>query len=239
MSDQETSSVQEAPPNPPAADGQAEQAPAVQQASVGAGDAEEPDEPHERALDNHERTFGDPPDEANVHPDEEQIWRKRARAYDSRYKGPEHWRRALNVIASTGSIPLARRELGISSKAFNDRRERYPEFAEEIVDALAFFREATLERAAVARAVDGILKPVWHKGDHVGYERVYSDTLLGKLLEANMPDKYKQKVELSTPNKITITGGLQQEKSQEELAIEEAAKLEASGVVLTAVTKPP
>ena len=43
-----------------------------------------------------------------------------------------------------------------------------------------------LESEAVRRAVHGVEKDIYYKGQVVGYEQVYSDGLLGKLLEARI-----------------------------------------------------
>lgn len=140
--------------------------------------------------------------------DSNQPWRKRADEYDSAYKGPPHWVRAINVIAATGSLPLALREANVARAAFNKRRERYPEFAEAIDEANQYFREVSLEQTASMRAIDGTLKDVYHKGAVVGQERIYSDTLMVKLLEANSPEKFKPKVDVSNTIEVEITGGL-------------------------------
>lgn len=66
--------------------------------------------------------------------------------------------------------------------------------------AFALAWEQALDRAgdvfeeeAVRRAVDGVDKDVYYKGEVVGQERVYSDGLLGKLLEGSKRDKYNPK----------------------------------------------
>lgn len=156
------------------------------------------------------------PVDRNIHPSDEALWQQRARAYDSQYAGPEHWRRVLNVLAATGSIPLALRIVGFSRHKFTLRRERYVEFGEAVQQALDYFNHATLERAAVARAVDGVLEPVYHKGLHVGYKRVYSDTLLIRLLEANDPEKFKPKMDVNSTTTVTVTGGLPPDEPIEE-----------------------
>lgn len=60
------------------------------------------------------------------------------------------------------------------------------------------FREATeiaadrLERAAVARAVNGVKRTVYYQGKAVGEETHYSDTLLMFLLNGRRPEVYKR-----------------------------------------------
>lgn len=61
------------------------------------------------------------------------------------------------------------------------------------------FREAEnqandrLEQEARRRAVEGTLKPVFHKGEECGVVREYSDTLLIFLMKGAMPEKYKER----------------------------------------------
>lgn len=60
------------------------------------------------------------------------------------------------------------------------------------------FREAQrvgyggLESEAIRRAVRGVEKDVYYKGEVVGHETVYSDGLLGKLMEARLPEYSKK-----------------------------------------------
>jgi hypothetical protein len=55
----------------------------------------------------------------------------------------------------------------------------------------------TLEREALRRALEGFDRPVYQKGVLVGYERVYSDTLMNTLLKARRPDKYRENINVS------------------------------------------
>ncbi len=49
-----------------------------------------------------------------------------------------------------------------------------------------------LESEAIRRAVRGVEKDIYYKGEVVGQETVYSDGLLGKLLEARVPEYSKK-----------------------------------------------
>lgn len=64
-----------------------------------------------------------------------------------------------------------------------------------------------LESAAIQRGVHGVEKAVYYKGEVVGTETVYSDSLLGKMMEARIP-AYKKGAEQSTtfngPTQINI-----------------------------------
>jgi hypothetical protein len=53
-----------------------------------------------------------------------------------------------------------------------------------------------LEAEAVRRAHEGVDRPVYQQGRLVGYERVYSDTLLIFLLKGMRPEVYRERHEL-------------------------------------------
>jgi hypothetical protein len=66
----------------------------------------------------------------------------------------------------------------------------------------------TLEEEARRRAVDGTLKPVWHKGEFVGSVREFSDTLLIFLLKGAKPNKYKDRWEGKLDGKMDLNMNL-------------------------------
>lgn len=51
-----------------------------------------------------------------------------------------------------------------------------------------------LEQEARRRAIEGVEKPVFYKGEECGRVQEYSDTLLIFLMKGAMPDKYKERV---------------------------------------------
>ncbi len=64
-----------------------------------------------------------------------------------------------------------------------------------------------LESAAIQRGVHGVDKAVYYKGEVVGSEKVYSDALLSKLLEARVPAYKKGEQSQNTfngPTQINI-----------------------------------
>jgi hypothetical protein len=54
-----------------------------------------------------------------------------------------------------------------------------------------------LEGEAIRRAYNGFDRPVYQRGELVGYERVYSDMLLKLMLTALKPEKYRERVDVS------------------------------------------
>jgi hypothetical protein len=89
------------------------------------------------------------------------------------------------------SVVAAARLAGVAPTTARDRRQRDPQFAAAWVDAVQV-ATADLEAEAVRRAYHGVLRPVYQKGQRVGYVRLYSDALLTLLLRARRPDLYAQ-----------------------------------------------
>jgi hypothetical protein len=62
-----------------------------------------------------------------------------------------------------------------------------------------------LEETAFKRAVEGTEDPILSKsGEIIGYRTTYSDSLLAKLMEGNMPEKYGKKLKLSSDVPFTV-----------------------------------
>jgi hypothetical protein len=70
-------------------------------------------------------------------------------------------------------------------------REKWPVFRELWDSCLAEGFEA-LEGEMMRRARDGVLEPVYQKGELVGHVRKYSDVLAIVLAKAHAPEKYAE-----------------------------------------------
>lgn len=80
-----------------------------------------------------------------------------------------------------------------------------------------------LESAAIRRAVQGVDKAVYYKGEVVGYDTQYSDALLGKLLEARVPAYKKGDQSANTFNGPTQINIMPRAETMEEwLAMKQA-----------------
>lgn len=75
-------------------------------------------------------------------------------------------------------------------------RENDPVFRGHLLEARLRFAES-LETEAHRRAVIGVDKPVYYQGEVVGEIREFSDGLLTLLLKANLPDKYRERIDIS------------------------------------------
>jgi hypothetical protein len=78
---------------------------------------------------------------------------------------------------------------------------------------------AMLESEAVKRAMDGTLEPIYSYGKLVGHQMKCSDQMLIRLLEANMPEKYRLRIEHGGDVSVNIIERLQAGRNR--LAIEE------------------
>lgn len=99
----------------------------------------------------------------------------------------------LAAFAEVGNITRAAEVAGISRAMHYDWLKDDPDYPDlfQAADQQACDR---LEQEARRRAVEGTLKPVFHKGEECGVVREYSDTLLIFLMKGAMPDKYKDRV---------------------------------------------
>jgi hypothetical protein len=113
----------------------------------------------------------------------------------------------VSAYANSGSMLKAREASGLSAPQLKRwLADADTDFALQIEQARDDF-VSILETEAFRRAVEGVEKAIYHKGELVAHETVYSDTLLVKLLEGNSP-KYSKKVE------VAHTGGFSVEITQ-------------------------
>ena len=87
----------------------------------------------------------------------------------------------LRALRESGCVKAACGHVGLSTTSAYRVKARIPAFGDAWDQALAFVAPV-LERAAMARAVEGWLEPIVYKGEVVGHRRRYSDALLRMLL---------------------------------------------------------
>ena len=94
----------------------------------------------------------------------------------------------LQILAQTGKVTEAAKAVGYANtKTMELYRRKDDDFAEEWELALSAAKHV-LEEEAIRRAQDGVLEPVFYKGDIVGYKTNYSDSLLMFLLRKLDPN---------------------------------------------------
>lgn len=114
---------------------------------------------------------------------------------------PAIWEAAfLRVLARRGNVTDACTAADIERSTAYRRRDDYPEFKALWEEALKQASDS-LEDVAWKRATEGTEKPVWYKGNQVGTELEYSDALLMFLLKGNKPEKFKERMDVTSDDK--------------------------------------
>lgn len=99
----------------------------------------------------------------------------------------------LRVLAETANLKLAATAAGFKTTgAINRLRKDDPQFDEAVLAASEAAADM-IESEAVRRAMQGVKKGVYYKGERVDDEIVYSDSLLQTLLKAAKPEKYAER----------------------------------------------
>lgn len=113
---------------------------------------------------------------------------------------PDDWPiRFLEALADYGNVSAACRLAKVSRDTAYRHRNTDVDFA-TAWEAAAALGVESLEDEARRRAYKGVRKPVYQKGELVGYVQEYSDTLMIFLLKAHKPEKYRERHEFSGPN---------------------------------------
>lgn len=120
-----------------------------------------------------------------------------------------------------GDLHDAARVSGISPAALFSWMKDDPEAAKKVEEAQRV-GWLGLESAAIRRGVQGVEKAVYYKGQVVGTETQYSDSLLAKLMEARIP-AYKKGESANTFNGPTQINIMPRAETMEEwLAMKQA-----------------
>jgi hypothetical protein len=98
----------------------------------------------------------------------------------------------LDALMKCGTVSYSAIKAKVPRPTIYRWRSADENFAKEWDRALEMGIDA-LEDEAIRRAMDGMLKPVFHGGKKVGEVRVYSDTLLIFLLKGRKPEKYAER----------------------------------------------
>lgn len=108
-------------------------------------------------------------------------------------------------LAKTCNITASAAAIGVSRQHVHHLRRTRKDFAKSWDDAIQQATDA-LEAAARGRAMDGYQRPVYQRGELVGYEPCYSDALMITLLKAHRPEKFRDKgLELPPGSEIIIS----------------------------------
>lgn len=109
----------------------------------------------------------------------------------------------LRYLASSGNLSYSLKQVGISRSTFQNTCNQNKEF-DALVEEAKQYAADMLEMEARRRAEQGTDKGIWHQGDLVGTEKVYSDSLMKTLLEAHLPEKYRRRSSIDV-NQTAVT----------------------------------
>jgi hypothetical protein len=102
----------------------------------------------------------------------------------------------LKALAVTGKIITAARAVGYADSIHLHRmRNEDEEFARQWDEALNAAGDM-LEAEAFRRAIEGVLDPVYYKGEICGYKNVYSDSVLLAMLRRFKPE-YRDRIDIN------------------------------------------
>jgi hypothetical protein len=116
---------------------------------------------------------------------------------------PEKKAAFLDALAEGASVTKAASAAGLGRTAAYAWREDDEGFKAEWDSAVEAGTDV-MEDEALRRAVNGVSKPVFHKGTACGYVQEYSDTLMIFMLKARRPDKYKDRAAVESDNTVRI-----------------------------------
>lgn len=110
----------------------------------------------------------------------------------------------LHFLAESGRVRQSAQLAGFANAdALYHRKKHDASFAKAWEEALDRAGDK-FEDEATRRAVEGVDKDVYYKGEVVGQERVYSDGLLGKLLDGSKREKYAPKKDNATQVNVHV-----------------------------------
>lgn len=113
-------------------------------------------------------------------------------------------RRFLEVYSKIGNASRSCEIVGISRATYTQWVKKEPGFQQLFEEAK---EEAGnwLEYEAWRRAVEGVDKPIYYKGEKVDTVKEYSDSLLMFLLKGTKPEKYRDRVEHTVKGEVKFT----------------------------------
>ena len=102
--------------------------------------------------------------------------------------------KAIELLKDIGPhYGVIARGIGVSRETLRQYLKNDPDFKERW-DTTIEDRNVELEREARRRAIEGVTRRKYDKdGNLIEEEQVYSDRLMEKLLEAEMPDKFRDR----------------------------------------------
>lgn len=115
----------------------------------------------------------------------------------------------LRAYAQCGSIRKSAKAVDIDRRTYYKWRDEDPEWAEALKVADDEYNEI-MEEEADRRAIEGVKKPIYYKGERIDLVQEYSDTLLMFRMKGRMPEKYRDNQVVEHKGHVTINHLLQE-----------------------------
>ena len=96
----------------------------------------------------------------------------------------------FDTLSETANVKAAALAAGYPRSSVYEWRDKDQAFRKSWEAAWHVGVDA-LEEEALRRGVEGVLEPVWHKGEVVGHARKYSDVLLMFMLKGRRPETFR------------------------------------------------
>jgi hypothetical protein len=127
-----------------------------------------------------------------------------------------HWTLIfLRTLQLRGSVTKAAKAAGITYQHAYSCKSKSPKFSAKWERAMESFRAGkidTMEAEIYRRGTKGWREPVFQGGELVGYKRKYSDPCLIRTLEAEYPEKWGRKSELSISGSVSLVSPALQDR---------------------------
>lgn len=115
-------------------------------------------------------------------------------------RSPEAEEIIITFLKKGYSLGYSADQAGVSRRSLFDWRKDDPEFGARVDEAIDMGTDL-YEDEMRRRALEGVERTIFQKGEAVGTETVYSDGLLSMALTGRRPEKWgKNRTEISGPN---------------------------------------
>ena len=113
-------------------------------------------------------------------------------------------RKVIELVEKNGgNYAAAAASVGVSPATINYHTKNDPVFKERLEMAKLKACEA-VEESITHRGIEGVDKDIYFKGEVVGTEKQYSDTLLMERARALMPEKYGKRSKVDVNANVTV-----------------------------------
>ncbi len=111
----------------------------------------------------------------------------------------------LDEVCIDANTTRACKHHGIATRTFYDKLNKEADRWKPLYEMAVDYGTEGLINEARRRAYEGIDDAIYHKGDVVGFRKIYSDSLLMFLIKARRPEYRDRMFELPADGKFQLT----------------------------------